>query len=457
VRDGKWVKTMIEKLACLSAHRVFAECGQQPPGKRFLFAKTVLLCVVAAILLSACTTTSEVKSMSETDDANYIPLDEEKWAIEQADLYHRETRQKGLLYSGEHITSYLGQIENRLLAARPSIQEAISLFILKSPNPNAFAFPNGNIYLHAGLFTTLESEDQLAAVAAHEIVHVTERHSVKAVIANKNKLIGSHIADIATGGFGLVYFGTYASIMNYSREQESDADRLGMKLLAGSGYQQRAMAEAYESLIRYPELRHQKSSIYSSHPSFQARIRDLHELAGEVSPGQNLPEIRDGTFRELKAKMMEDSLKIRLRNREFNLSVTILDEAAEYFGNSAKIDFYRGEIHHGFYTYPEIAAREYHFIETGKDKADTASIQKFEEEKEGNLAAAIAHYQRASEGMPPYPKSLRRLGEIEEQRGNAKQARDYFSRYLELQPDASDRSYVEHAMKRLGHNTGEGK
>jgi tetratricopeptide (TPR) repeat protein len=448
---------MTEKIACLSLRCIVGEYDQQPSAKRLSSLKLSLLCVITATLLSACTTTSEVKSMSETDGTNYVPLEEEKWAIEQADLYHRETLQKGLLYSGEHVTNYLGQIENRLLTAQPSVQEAISLYVLKSPNPNAFAFPNGNIYLHGGLFTTLESEDQLAAVAAHEIVHVTERHSVKAVIANKNKLIGSHIADFATGGFGLVYLGTYASIMNYSREQESEADRLGMSLLAESGYQKRAMAEAYESLIRYPELRHQKSSIYSSHPSFQARIRDLHELAGEDPPGEKFPEIRDGTFRELKARMMEDSLKIRLRNREFNLSVTILDEAEDYFGNSAKVDFYRGEIHYGFYKYPEIAAREYHFIETGKDKADRATIQKFEEEKERNLAVAIEHYQLAFDSTPPYPKSLRRLGEIEEQRGNAKQARDYFSLYLELQPDATDRSYVEHAMKRLDQNTGEGQ
>lgn len=447
---------MIEKLVCLSAHRVITRCGQRPSANSCFYPKSGLLCVVTAILLTACTTTSEVRSMSETDSANYVPLEEEEWAIEQADLYHRETRQKGLLYSGEHITRFLGQIENRLLDAQPSIQEAISLYILKSPAPNAFAFPNGDIYLHAGLFTTLESEDQLAAIAAHEIVHVTERHSVKALIANKNKLIGSHIADFATGGLGLVYFGTYASIMNYSREQESEADRLGMALLAESGYRKRAMAEAYESLTRYPELRHQKSSIYSSHPSFQARIGDLRNLAGEEIPGKNNDEIHEGTFRELKAKMMEDSLKIRLRNREFNLSVTILNEADAYFGDSAKVDYYRGEVHYGFYQYPEISAREYHFIETGKDKADKATIQKFEQEKEHNLATAVQHYQAALEGDPPYPKSLRRLGEIEERRGNAKQARVYFSLYLEMQPDASDRSYVEHAMRRLGLDTGEG-
>jgi predicted Zn-dependent protease len=393
--------------------------------------------------------------MDETVHTNYVPLEEEQWAMEQADLYQREFTEQGLLYGDAAIETYLGRVEARLLSQHPEFQDVIRLFILKSPSPNAFAMPNGSIYVHAGLFTAFETEDQLAAIASHEIAHVTERHTVKAVISNKNKLIGSHIADFATGGMGLVYFGTYASIMHYSREQEEEADKVGLSLLSDSGYQPQAMLEAFQSLNKYPELKHVKNSIYSSHPSFQTRIRKLQAMV-EASPGfSEHGETQDRDFIAVKARMMEDSLKTRLRNREYNLAQTIVDQADEFYVDAVKVDFYRGEVYRGFAQYPEKAAREYHWIHTGKDKADKATEEKFMEDQPANLAAAIQYYEMSAQADPPYAKAFRRLGEIAEEQGRNQQAMHYFAQYLELSPDAGDRRYVEHAMERLGKQQGD--
>lgn len=406
-------------------------------------------------LSTACTTTSAVRSMDETVHSDYVPLEEEQWAIEQADLYHREFNEQGLLYGDEAFRAYLGGIESRLLSQKPKFQEVIQLFILKSPSPNAFAMPNGNIYIHAGLFTTLESEDQLAAIACHEIAHVTERHTVKAVISNKNKLIGSHVADFLTGGYGLVYFGTFASMMHYSRKQESEADEVGLSLLAESDYEPRAMLEAFQAMQKYPELKHVKSSVYSSHPSFNSRIDELQTMVQATRSAGERVESQNPEFISVKARMMEDSLKVRLRNREFNLAKTIVDQADEFFSDSVKVDFYRGEVFRGYARHPEKAALEYQWILTGKDKADEATEKKFKQDRPANLAAAVRSYQISARADPPYAKAYRRLGEIAEERGQNQQALEYFSQYLELTPDASDRRYVELAMTRIGKKTGE--
>ena len=406
-------------------------------------------------LAVACTTTSDVRSMNETLHTDYVPLEEEQWAVEQADLYHREFVEQGLLYSGEQLVAYLGRIESRLLFQQPELQDVIRLFVLKSPAPNAFALPNGNIYVHSGLFTTLETEDQLAAVASHEIAHVTQRHSVKAVISNKNKLVGSHIADFATGGFGLVYFGTLASIMQFSREQEAEADEVGLAILEDSGYQPRAMLEAFESLSKYPELKHVNRSIYSSHPSYQSRMKELSQLVEAKYRADKKAEKRDDEFVAIKARMMEDSLKTRLRNREYNLALTIVNEAGEYFDNAVKVEFYRGEVYSGFARYPEISAREYHWIQTGKDKPDKNTEEKFRQDQADNLSAAIRYYESSAQADPPYAKAFRRLGEIAEQQGRNQQALNYFAQYLVQSPNAKDRLYVEHAMERLGEQTGD--
>ena len=393
--------------------------------------------------------------MNETLDTDYVPLEEEQWAIEQANLYHHEFTEQGLLYGDEAISAYLDEVESKLLSQHPAFQDFMRLFVLKSPSPNAFALPNGNIYIHAGLFTTLQSEDQFAAIAAHEVAHIIERHSVKAVISNKNKLIGSHIVDFATGGFGLVYFGTYASIMNYSREQEEEADEVGIALLSDSSYQPQAMLEAFQSLSNYPELKNVKNSVYSSHPSFKARIATLQAMVQATPALDKHGETQNPEFISVKARMMEDSLKTRLRNQEFNLALTIVDQADLFFDDAIKVKFYRGEVYRGFARFPEKAAREYHWIQTGKDKADKTTEEKFVKDQPANLAAAIQYYELSAHADPPYAKAFRRLGEIAQEQGHNQQALQYFTQYLELSPDARDRRYVEYAMDRLGKLIGD--
>lgn len=410
---------------------------------------TLITAVLLATVATACTTTSDVKTMHATLQPGYVPLEEERWAIRQAGIYYREFNEQGLLYREDWAADRLEYIKGRLLSGQEALQDEIALHFFKSPLPNAFAWPDGNIYLHAGLLTTIENEAQLAAIAAHEIAHVTQRHSIKAVIANKNKLIGSHIADFATGGMGLIYFGTFASIMQYSREQETEADEVGLAMLTAAGYPQAAMLNAFESMQRYPEIKHQKQSIYSSHPSFDSRVQNLRmQVTATAENGQQPPSVTE-EFQAFKARMMEDSLKILLRNRDFNVAQVIVDEAESYFGNAAKISFYRGEIYHGFYRYPEIAAGEFHFIETGEEKPDEATLYRFQRERSNHLLLAERAYRQAVGAEPAYTKAYRRLGEIAEERGQVDLARSHYQRYLELQPDAVDRNFVEHALDRL--------
>ena len=414
----------------------------------------LITCVVA---LCACTSTSNVKSMSETLHTAYVPSEEEQWAIEQADKFHAELTEQGLLYRNEQVTSCLTRIEGYLLSNSEQLQDTISLFILKSPTPNALALPNGRIYLNAGLFTPLQTEDQLAAIAAHEIAHVIRRHSIQAIISRKNKLVGSHILDFATGGFGLVYLGTYASIMSFSREQEMEADEEALILLEKSGYQKAALLQAFQSLNRYAGFRHNKQSLYSSHPSFVIRMKTLEKMAGIANATSREVTNREDEFNQIKAEMMESSLRIRLRNKEFNQALIIVEEADNYFPDSAKKDFFRGEVYYGFYKYPEISAKEYYWIQTGKHNTDVETEEKFFSDREANLSAAIENYQLSIQVDQPYAKALRRLGEIAEIQGQDQQAVYYFNTYLKQLPDAKDILYVKRALNRLGQQSGDSK
>jgi predicted Zn-dependent protease len=393
--------------------------------------------------------------MDESLRPDYVPLEEERWAKEQADIFHGDFTEQGLLYNEPEIRAYLEQLERRLLAERDDIQDEIVLYALRSPIPNAFAMPNGNIYVHAGLFTTLTTEDQLAAILSHEIAHVTRKHSVQAVIAQKNTLIGAHIGDFATGGLGLVYFGAFANIMHFSRSQEAEADEVGLEMLASAGYQPRALHEAFESLSKDPELKHVKQSIYSSHPSFKSRMEDIEALAARMPTSPAGMETLDETFVELKARMMEDSVNMRLRNRQFNLAKVIVDEAAGYFTDQTAINFYYGEVYRGFAAFVDDAAKEDYWLETGKEKLKKDIQDRYRQAAPANTELAIGYYRKAAEAEPPYPKALRRLGELMEKQGHSEQARDYYTRYLQASPEAVDRRYVERALERIGSIKGD--
>jgi predicted Zn-dependent protease len=407
-----------------------------------------LLAISFAGLLFACTTTSDVGRLDESLSEDYVPLEEEAWAMEQAELFHEEFERQGLIYGDPKIRAYVGYLEQRLLSGRAEMQGAMEFYVLRSPAPNALSLPNGNIYVHAGLFSALTSEGQVAAVLCHEIAHVTERHSLKSIIARKNTLIGAHIGDLVTGGLGLVYLGAAANFMQFSREQESEADREAIRCLSRAGYRPEAMVEAFQSLSQFPELKHVKQSIYSSHPSYQRRIEEIRQMAAAMPPPSG-PEVHDPRFEPIRRQMLDDSIAMRLRHRQFQLALNALDQAGAALLDEAKFDFYRGEVYRGFYRYPEDAAQEYTWIQTGKFRADDVTLARFQDAREKHLGMAIESYQASARHDPPFPKSLRRLGELMEVQGDYPSAIQFYEAYLRTGPSAGNRMPVEAALTRL--------
>ncbi len=376
-------------------------------------------------------------------------MEEEAWARAQADKLSAEIKAKGLVYRDDQVQAYLLALEQRLLVEQPQYADAIQVFVLRSPTPNAFALPNGVIYLNSGLFTALATEEQLAAVLAHEIAHVTQLHSVKSVIGMKNTLISAHIADLATGGLGLAYIPAAASIMGYSRDNEVEADQLGVQRLQAVGYNPQSMVETFERFKQMPELKHVENSIYSSHPSQDRRVEELKLTLVDSGAAQSSYKAADNhEFAEIKAQLMEVNTRMRLEARQFYQAQAIIDEARSYFGDTTKIAYYEGEVFYGLYSYPVDAAEEKYWIETGKQTRDNMYVNSMNAMRQDNLAAAEVNYLLAIEGDTPVLAAYKRLGEIEQQRGEDSAAIVWFQRYLVSDPNAPDRRYVERLIQK---------
>lgn len=422
--------------------------------------KLIRLFPLVIILAAGCTTssTSDVVNLGQDPGGDYVPLKEEVWANEQADLFHEEFVKKGLLYNDPDMLGYLADLKERLLKDKP-YSDQINIYIIRSATPNAFAMPNGNIYIHSGLLTPLTQEDQLAAILAHEVIHVAHRHGVKGIIDRKNTLVGAHVADFLTGGLGLVYFGAIATIMDYSRDQERAADTEGYALYVSAGYSPDAMLTAFESMQGHPELKHVTQSIYSSHPDYEERIATLREMvSGGVDTGGeegysdasvNTADVDSNRFLTMKAELVELNINMRLRHRQFKLAQSIIDQVSVTWPESSQLDFYRGEVAFGMAKYPRDAAKEDHWIATGKTTGFDELEEQYKRDVENNLQVAAQNYQASLNHANVFAPSYKRMGEVFERQGDSEKAKQAYTQYLEIAPDAMDRQYVEYRLMKI--------
>lgn len=168
--------------------------------------------------------------------------------------------------------------------------------IVDSPAPNAFALPGGYIYVSRGILPLIQTEDELAGILAHEIIHVTERHSVKQLRKSSftgilkipgnlvNAVTKTKIGNIINAPINLAAAGYNAG---YSRSHEKEADKFGVQLAASAGYHAVALADALERLSLAVEVltgEAEKRNYFSSHPHTPSRVSAIRSLAGNYKP-----------------------------------------------------------------------------------------------------------------------------------------------------------------------------
>ena len=145
------------------------------------------------------------------------------------------------LFGGEYRFAaaeiYLNGILVRLAQSSETPSEAYRVTILNTPTVNAFALPNGNVYVTRGMLALANDSAELAAVMAHEIAHITAGHGSLRSEHEKDQQLISRVADVLQKERSdLVQARGQASLANFSRLQEFEADRLGIAMIAKAGY-----------------------------------------------------------------------------------------------------------------------------------------------------------------------------------------------------------------------------
>jgi predicted Zn-dependent protease len=197
---------------------------------------------------------------------------------------------EALQHSGERCRSaegeaYLKRLADPLVTQLRDSPFQFRFLLASSGDVNAFALPGGFVVVNAGLLREAQSGDEIAAVLAHELSHVTLRHSTQRLAAS----LGAGAALAMVFGFidlgAPAYTVSHLAGLRYERDQESEADRAGRALLRGAGISPLAMAVFFErigSMARPPE-------ILSTHPDPGDRAERARLDAEGFQPRSSLP------------------------------------------------------------------------------------------------------------------------------------------------------------------------
>lgn len=191
---------------------------------------------------------------------------------------HTKVMKKYKLYENVEQNERVQKIFKKLVAANKDRTDVVySIYILDEKDINAFSLPGGYIYLFRGVLDIAKTDDQIAAVIAHEMGHISARHGMKRLQASYGATLLELAATQAGGNAAYgVNVGLNSLFIQYSQQEEFEADRLGVKYMKGAGYNP-------EGAIRFLELMKKEEdkkgpqpfSYWRTHPHISERIGNI--------------------------------------------------------------------------------------------------------------------------------------------------------------------------------------
>ncbi len=216
----------------------------------------------------------------------------------------RQVEQMMGTYPDPELSDYVTAVGRRLATGLGSIPFEFRFHVVDMSEPNAFALPGGYIYVSRGLLSLVNTEDELAGVMGHEMVHVTKRHSIKqmkqGIIPGLLRIPGALIGGLVNEDLGRIInapvnFGSALFLTSYSRKQEKESDDLGIKLASDAGYDPLQLGGLLQRLaadVARMTGEEEKKSYFSTHPYTPKRVDDIREKAPLIS-WEKVPPIEE--------------------------------------------------------------------------------------------------------------------------------------------------------------------
>jgi predicted Zn-dependent protease len=335
------------------------------------------------------------------------------WAIMERE--ETRLRRSPFAFRDPAFSQYVQDIACRLAGEHcPDIR----VHLVHTPFFNASVAPNGMMQVWTGLLLRCENEAQLAGVLGHEIGHYMQRHSLERLRDIKAR---SAFAQFL-GMFGLVgalgSMGVIASALAFSRDQERDADSIGVTLMRDAGYDAAEASRVWSNLLLEIKARPgadaaKTNPMFATHPSAEERTVTLAQLAAARPGGATHEDVYREKTKPFRGAWLREEIKRGQHEESLALLTRMIKLAPE-----AETYFARAEV--------------YRLRAKGDD-----------------LDAALTDYKAAvAQGAEP-PEVHRGAGFIHRTRQQAAEAKTSFQRYLELAPSAPDAPMIKSYMEAL--------
>jgi predicted Zn-dependent protease len=400
--------------------------------------------------------------------------------LQQSDLLDLRFERDGLVFTDEAANAYLSGIGRSLIPKGLAIEKVSWRFrMLRDPQPNAFALPNGSIYVTTGLMTLIDNESQLAAIIAHELTHVMRRHTYLQNRSNRKKFLTMNImsavgsyAPLSMVGAVITIVTTvaplimFATMFGYSRDLEREADLKGIDMMISAEYPPEEMVQVMKLLDKDIEGENVRL-FYNDHPSLDERIKYLSSYLGaraERKTGKmELHREREGYFQAVLPVMRHD-IQLSINAGRFRSAVYLAQRLVDFRPDSENLFWFAEAYRTLGPRPPQLSERE--LTNSAKKDAAKKRQKRTIEEEERDLLATPAgkenwqqHQQKAEElylralnAENPLPASHRGLGMLYEKLGRANDAVVEYQKYIDLALSSPDRERILRRIEGLRRN-----
>jgi len=382
--------------------------------------KKIFLIII--IFLTGCTTpiggAKKVEDIKPHETPSIETIEAGLWM--QMNNYEEKLKTSGSRIKDKNLEKYL---KNILCNLTPDYCKDIRVYVQDMPYFNAFMAPNGMMVVWTGLLLRAQNEAQVAAVIGHEAGHYIKRHSLKAWLDAKSRTdlmallaIGLSVGGVPSGGdiFNLTQLLQVGFMAKHSRDNEREADKIGLDFLIKAEYDPKEAPKIWENIIKEMELGEVKKPLafLASHPAPAERIENLKKQTQKyekIENKKNKEKLKQKTSSHLK-KWIKDEMRLKnkVEQTEFILDLVYEDSENEYL-----LKFYKGEIY------------------------------RLRTDVENNYQKAIDLYKESIKLKEDFPDAYRELGLLQFKTEKDNEAKKNLQNYLKHAKNPKDKSIIE--------------
>jgi predicted Zn-dependent protease len=393
--------------------------------------------------------------------------------LEQADAMDKKLEREGMVYHDEAMETYVNQVGRAMLPSGTAPERVLWQFrVVRDPLANAFALPNGSIYVTTGLVSKLENEDQMAGVLAHEMTHVTDRHAYLAFRDYRKKAtiasIASYAASVAPGGTtwgaaislagNMVPVVMMASINGYSRELEREADMYAFNKMVEGNYDPNELVNTFRLLETNEEVNVSRI-FYNDHPKLDDRISYMTTMISSKPAVLVPPDVRAARrmkYLSLTEQVAREDIRLSILSNRPRTALTRAQKLLAFHPDSAEDLRVEADAYRSLGPWaPRPTDAEMGKHEVKKEQGLKMKLTPDEEERQllakdegqaawrDNQRLAEETYKKALAIDPGNAKTYLGMGQLYEKTNRNKEALAAYEKYLELAPNALDRQRVQ--------------